>query len=859
MQNHCRLFLPILIIILASIGEIRSSLYASSGLNNNSPGVVATIQSVPWQIPFTFTYVAHEQPWPSSVDIAGDFNDWSTTANPMMLGADGIWRATIPLTPGEQEYKFVLNGSDWITDPRSSPAQLHPNASGTFNSVIDIPSPWQKLPEPAPDLINPAGLAFDPNNMLYYDPINPHLLRIALWAQVDGLSSAKLILLDSDGNKRGYNLTPGAGEYGKIVWGVVVQAGPIPIRYYFVLSHGEQTLYLGGGNIYSIASSAAANAYTGDMNSNVVTPEWAQHAIWYEIFPERFRNGDRSNDPEPHLPWTSSWYQPYLPAGEHGDFYSYVYQRFYGGDIQGIQEELPYLRLLGINAIYLTPIFDAPSIHKYDPADFRHVDDGFGVKNSLDQLHGENVLDPNTWQWSASDKVFLNFLAAAHAQGFKVIIDVPWGHTGRDFAPFQDVLKNGKNSPFASWFQITSWGPPIHYNGWDGPDGGMPMIATDPALGLAAGYRQYVFAVTRRWMAPDGDPAHGVDGWRLDTAPDVPHPFWIAWRKLVKSINPNALIIGEIWTPAQAWLNNGDQFDGVMNYPFAVDATQFFVNAFGNGGQGIGPQRFGAQLEQLLESYPYQVDLVQQNLIDSHDTDRFVSRFMNPDLNFGGQDRLQDNPHYDIAKPPPLAYTRLGQVAALQATFVGAPTVWYGDEVGMWGPSDPSDRQPMVWQDLMPYADPDVTVNYSLLHYYQRIGAIHRQLQPLQTGFYGQFISENSKNVFAFHRDLGNQHVYVIINRGPHTESVTIPIFASDTGRELLNYLDPNQLNLVYPDPRDPQGRPVLIPVDGSTGYATDSNTLSLQIPPWNTFILAQYSAGRFDGDFKTYDNAKPD
>ncbi|HMD54641.1 MAG TPA: alpha-amylase family glycosyl hydrolase, partial [Phycisphaerae bacterium] len=690
-----------------------TTIAAPASAGTHSPGFVASIRNVPEQIPYVFTYASHVQPWPSSVSLTGDFNDWSATANPMSLGADRVWRTTIPLFPGEHEYKFVLNGTNWITDPQSSPRQLRSNGMGYFNSVIDIPSPRQNLPALEPDIINTTALTYDPNNMGQYDPVNPNLLRIALAAQINGLSSVELVVVDASGKiRQKYDLTSGRGSFEDIVWGTVIPVDQPDIRYYFILKHGEQTLYLAGGNFYSIESSAAANAYTGDMASSVVTPEWAQHAIWYEIFPERFRNGDSSNDPSHHVAWTSSWFKPYPPAGEYGDFYSYVYQRFYGGDIQGVQEELPYLRSLGVNSIYLTPVFESPSIHKYDPADFRHIDDGFGIKNSINQLHGENVLDPDTWQWSASDKIFLNFLVAAHAQGFKVIIDVPWGHTGTGFGPFQDVLKNGKNSPFANWFQITRWGPPVHYRGWDGPDGGMPMIATDPSLGLAAGYRQYVFAVTRRWMAPDGNPAHGVDGWRLDTAPDVPHSFWIAWRKLVKSINPNALIIGEIWTPAQAWLNRGDQFDGVMNYPLAISATQFFVNAFGKGGQGIGPQHFGLQLEQLLDSYPYQVDLVQQNLIDSHDTDRFISRFMNADLSFNSGDRLQDpNSHYDISKPPPLAYLRLEQVAAFQMAFVGAPMIWYGDEVGMWSPSDPSDRQPMVWQDLTPYADPEVTVN----------------------------------------------------------------------------------------------------------------------------------------------------
>jgi cyclomaltodextrinase / maltogenic alpha-amylase / neopullulanase len=816
-------------------------------------GYIATIQNIPTNIPYVFTYATHAPPWPRTVSVAGDFNDWSATTNPMTLNADGVWRTTVMLSPGKHEYKFVLNGTQWITDPLSTPAQLHAYDSGAINSTVDVLSVWQKIPPDGPNIINTSALAYDPQDITQYDPINPHLLRIALAAQQNGLTSVKLIILAPPQSAHQYDLTWGGGEYGSVVWGTVVPINSSEFRYYFALTNGERTFYLAGRNFYTINSSAVANAYTGSMASSVITPEWAQHAIWYEIFPERFRNGDTSNDPAHHVPWTSSWYYPYPAAGEQGDFYSYVYLRFYGGDIQGIQQELPYLRSLGVNSIYLTPIFESPSIHKYDPTDFRHIDDGFGVRDSINKLHSENVLDPNTWQWSASDKLFLNFLATAHAQGFKVIIDVPWGHTGSDFGPFRDVLKNGRNSPFASWFQITSWGPPVQYKSWYGSVN-MPMIATDPRLGLAAGYRDYVFAVTRRWMAPDGNPAHGIDGWRLDTAPDVPHNFWIDWRKLVKGINPNALIIGEIWTPAQTWLNKGDQFDGVMNYPLAITATQFFVNAFGNGRQGIGPQALGLQLQQLLDSYPYQADLVQQNLIDSHDTDRFVSRFMNPDLDFNTGDRIQDpHSHYNISKPPALAYLRLEQVAAFQASFVGAPMIWYGDEVGMWSPSDPSDRQPMVWQDLMPYADPQVTVNDSLLQYYRRIDAMRRQLPALETGFYGEFISETSQNIFVFHRDIGVQHVYVLINRGPQAESATIPIFISDRGHELFDYLNPRQMRLIDPQPNDLLGRPILVPAPGATGYRTNSQALTLELGPWSTVILSQDIPGQFDGDFATY------
>ena len=285
------------------------------------------------------------------------------------------------------------------------------------------------------------------------------------------------------------------------------------------------------------------------------TPDWAKRAVWYQIFPERFRNGDSSNDPPGTVPWRHAWYEPYKgPGREKGKFWDYIFDRRYGGDIQGIREKLPYLRRLGITAIYLNPVFQAESLHKYDASDYRHIDDFFGVKGSLKKVQGETT-DPKTWQWSESDKVFLEFLKEAHAQGFKVILDGVFNHVGRDFWAFRDVVKNGEKSPYAGWFDITSF-KPFHYKAWDKDDGSLPRLKHDDALGLAQPVRDHLFTVTRRWMDPngDGDPSDGIDGWRLDVAGDINANFWKDWRKLVKSINPNAYIVAELWEESRSWL-----------------------------------------------------------------------------------------------------------------------------------------------------------------------------------------------------------------------------------------------------------------------------------------------------------------
>ena len=397
-----------------------------------------------------------------------------------------------------------------------------------------------------------------------------------------------------------------------------------PFRYYFDVRDGDQGWWVGSNHhqapsplnqsppalrvfAYSqpegevkagIGPMGYAFSYSGPLTFDV--PDWSHDAVWYQIFVDRFRNGDAANDPgqfsayERLVPWNGDWYAtlPGEAAGEE-NFYEgkgNVWMRRYGGDLQGVREELPYLRKLGINALYLNPIFEAESMHKYDTADYRHVDDNFGVDQAASENHdvypytvaGETD-DPATWKFSASDKVFLDFIAEAHRQGFKVIADGVFNHVGTGFWAFQDVLKNGKNSKYADWFEVTDWGDgtpgSIQYNAWDKKSGALPVFKKDAKLGLAHGPREHIMAITKRWLDPDGDPAtrDGIDGWRLDVPGDIPHPFWKDWREVVKAANPDAYIVGEVWTPAQAWLQ-GDEFDAVMNYQFAMAGVDFFVD-----------------------------------------------------------------------------------------------------------------------------------------------------------------------------------------------------------------------------------------------------------------------------------------
>ncbi len=809
----------------------------------NTAAPILWPRGFPRRVAHTFRYLAPSgQPLPRTISVVGDFNDWSNRATPMRQISHGVWAVTVKLAPGLHHYRFSINqhgnaafSASWILDPKADPKlQSLPNAFGRISSGLRMPWPWRKLPPSPPNRVPINAMAYIPENWRYCDVLSPQTLRLELVTQKSGLSCAAVNVERTGGHWRKIALEQQGATVDSTWWGTVVQVAGLRVHYYFSLTHGTQKRYLADGRFWKHRRQAAAHAYQCAMHSSVTTPNWAKQAVWYQIWVGRFRDGSPADNQPNTVPWRWPWYKPYHNRKQKFNASQRNFNRDYGGDIQGVQQELPYLRRLGVNALYFNPIFEAPGqTVKYFPEDYRHVDDGYAIKGSRKLLHGEKVGNPATWQWSKSDLLFLHFLSVAHRQGFKVILDVPFHHCGADFGPFQNLLKHGRKSRYAKWFRITQWGPPVEYRGLGGTDN--PVFAHYPKTGLAPGLCHYFFAVTRRWLAPNGNPAAGVDGWRLDMASAIPHPFWIAWRKVLNGVKPNALAIGEQWTSAQAWLNKGNQWDGQENYPFANAAMYFFVDHRGVGKPGIGPRRFGQALQDLLNRDPYQVDLVQLNLLDSQDPCRFVSRFMYPD-------RTYWPPSKHIGKQPsPQAYQRLRQVVALQVAFPGAPMFLYGDEVGMYSAAGyPLNCQPMVWKDLLPYDDPQVKIHTRLLNFYRRAIAARRQLAPLQWGYYGQLLAESRRDVFAFHRDLDNQHVYVVFNRSAVAHRVRVPIFASDVGHHLFNYLSRRQMKLVFPPIGDMVGRPILRRRKGVHGYPVKGRYLTIRIRPWGTAILAR-------------------
>jgi len=541
-------------------------------------------------------------------------------------------------------------------------------------------------------------------------------------------------------------------------------------------------------------------------------PEWVTDAIFYQIFPERFANGDRSNDPTRDtleadvpaswtvLPWTGDWYARADWERELGaDFFEHgVFHRRFGGDLQGIIDRLEYLQKLGISAIYLNPVFHARSLHKYDGSSFHHVDPHFGPDPAGDlAIMDRETSDPATWQWTAADRLFLSLLEQAHARGMRVILDGVFNHTGRDFFAFKDIRKRGAASPYTAWYTIERFDDPatpadeFKYKCWWGVDT-LPEFA-DSADGknLHEGPGNYVLAITRRWMDPDGDgdPSDGIDGWRLDVAREVPVAFWRDWHALVQQINPEAYTVAEEWDEASKFLGDG-AFDATMNYfGFAFPTKGYLIDST------MTATKAAAEFHNRLDDHPPAMRYAMLNLVDSHDTDRLASMIVNAarrpyeqPARFDYDISVSPRQHADYAVRKPDARERRIQrmVAVLQMTYVGAPMIYYGTEAGMWGADDPCDRMPMVWPDMTfapQAADPKgrqrtpdpVAFDQAMFDFYRAAIAFRRRFIALRHGEIEFLPADDAAKFFAFRRTDGGEDLVIGFNRGDAAYQWRVP------------------------------------------------------------------------------------
>jgi len=583
---------------------------------------------------------------------------------------------------------------------------------------------------------------------------------------------------------------------------------------------------------------------SGAQNKSTPTqvPAWSKEAVWYQIFPERFSNGDKLNDPTPHdmkgawpyeIPpgwkissWESDWYklQPWEKADGH-DFYWNAGIRRYGGDLQGIINHLGYLKDLGVTAIYLTPIFESPSLHKYDTRMYHHVDNNFGPDPKGDEKiwESEDPADPKTWKWTSADKLFLKLIKEVHTRGMKIIIDGVFNHVGTSFWAFQDVVKYQQNSKYKDWFIIKSWDNPntpeneFDYKGWAGVKD-LPEIKKDEQTGLIKGFADHLHNVIKRWMDPysDGKLSNGIDGWRLDVAEMINLNFWRQFRIWVKEINPDAYITGEIFwenwqanqmTNAAPWLQ-GDAFDGVMNYRFAQAVKKWIIDEK----KKITSSSFADSINKLLNEYPKENLHAVQNLVDSHDVDRIGSQILNPDNYYDHNANPQQNKEYNTRKPGKTDLLKQKLIAGIQMTMPGAPMIYYGDEAGMWGGDDPDCRKPMVWKNIKyeseKYAvfgkehSPDpVFFNSDLFNWYKKLITIRKENRILSVGDLDFIYINDSNQVICYKRTLENESILVILNNNNQSESVNLkPKLFNTSAIKMTDLLSGKKLKVANTD-----------------------------------------------------------
>jgi len=551
-------------------------------------------------------------------------------------------------------------------------------------------------------------------------------------------------------------------------------------------------------------------------------PEWAGKVIWYQIFVERFYNGDTTNDPGPSTmntasadpvpedwkitPWTQDWYKADPWAVNDGkSFYPNLQYRRYGGDLQGVIDKLDYLSDLGITAIYLNPVNDAPSLHKYDARNYRHIDVNFGPDPVGDQkiMKSEVQDDPATWQWTSADKLFLKLIKEVHKRGMKIILDYSWNHTGVDFWAFKDVMKNQEKSRFTSWYDIVSFDNPdtkkneFDYVGWLTIKS-LPEIKKvnlkgkrvfgEPYDGnINRGAKKQIFAVTRRWLAPDGELVNGVDGYRLDVADQIPMGFWREYRKFVKSINPDAYLVGEIWW--KKWPDvlmnpapylQGDVFDAVMFYQIYRPARSFFANT----NKPIDAKQFSDSLTKQWNRLDKVFRYGMMNVAATHDSPRLLTSFYNKSK-YKYHAKPNEDSTYRTGKPDAETYRRVKLYLIHQFTNIGSPHIWNGDEMGMWGADDPDCRKPLWWPEYS--FEPEtrtnilagkkrfdtVGFNQNLFDFYKKLIRIRKENPVLSSGDF-KFLKTDGK-ILSYLRQDDKNKIYVLFNLSDHESEITIP------------------------------------------------------------------------------------
>ena len=564
------------------------------------------------------------------------------------------------------------------------------------------------------------------------------------------------------------------------------QLGEEPFRYYFEIRSGSEVCYYNRCGV----SERVVSDYDYVVCPGFRTPKWAKGAVMYQMFIDRFCNDDHDNDVED---------REYYYIGDYSrkvtDWNRYPatmdVREFYGGDLKGVWDKLDYLQDLGVEVLYFNPIFVSPSNHKYDIQDYDYIDPHYGVivedggnilaegdhENANATKYQKRVTDKKNLE--ASNEFFVQFVEEVHRRGMKVILDGVFNHCGsfnkwldreriyekqEGYAPGAYV---SADSPYRSYFRFFQeererWPYNGSYDGWWGHDT-LPKLNYEDSPKLEA----YIFEIAKKWVSPP----YNADGWRLDVAADLGrsneynHEFWKKFRKVVKEANPEALILAEHYGDPSEWLE-GDEWDTIMNYDAFMEPVTWFLTGMEKHSDEAREDLRG-NTDAFVNAICHHMSnmmtpslQVSMNELSNHDHSRFLTRTNHRvgRVQELGAEAANENVNVAVMR----------EAVVMQMTWPGAPTVYYGDEAGVCGFTDPDNRRTYPWGHE----------DQELIAFHREMIRIHKQYPVFREGSVQML--EWRENVLAYARTDQNQRIVVIINNSDALEEVTVPVWQAE-------------------------------------------------------------------------------
>ncbi len=619
------------------------------------------------------------------------------------------------------------------------------------------------------------------------EPAKGQMIRLRFRTARSNVSTV-LLVADSGIYPMERILSRGAFDYYQIAW----KLGEEPFSYYFEIHCGDEVCYYNRTGV----SDDIKPHYSFRIVPGFSTPDWAKGAVMYQIFVDRFYNGNPENDVKDReyiyigepVRKVQDWSEPPQPMDV---------RRFYGGDLQGVMEKLDYLQELGVEVIYFNPLFVSPSNHKYDIQDYDYIDPHFGVfvrdegevlpegaeDNKNAELYKRRVGDLENLE--ASNQLVIRLVEEIHRRGMRVILDGVFNHCGsfnkwmdreriyEDHEGYDKGAFISKDSPYRSFFYFhnnedSAWPYNASYDGWWGNET-LPKMNYEDSQKL----EDYIMEIGKKWVSPP----FNIDGWRLDVAADLGHTneynhiFWKRFRREIKSVRPDALLLAEHYGDPADWLQ-GDEWDSIMNYDAFMEPLTWFLTGMEKHSDEYRADLRG-NADHFVNTMDHFMSCMQtsslqtaMNELSNHDHSRFLTRTNHV---VGRLNNMDPRAAEEGVNPAVMA-----EAVAVQMTWVGAPTVYYGDEAGVCGFTDPDSRRTYPWGNE----------NQRLMDFHREMIRIHKTEHPLRTGSLRMLYWEN--DVLAYGRFLDDEQVVVILNNSDSLREVTVPVWLAEvpmTGR----------------------------------------------------------------------------